>query len=93
MDVQFSRPQAVRQFVRLAGDIGSAAGQPEGHDVAIPVFLIVHCEDQDEIDRYWNALSAVPEAEQCGWLKNRFGVSWQIVPAAMDSLTRLTQAG
>ena len=44
------------------------------------VSLLVNCEDQAEIDRLWSALSAVPEAEACGWLKDRFGVSWQIAP-------------
>lgn len=44
------------------------------------VSLIVDTEDQHQIDRYWNALSAVPDSEICGWLKDRFGVSWQIVP-------------
>ncbi len=42
--------------------------------------FLVLCADQDEVDRYWQALSAVPEAERCGWLADRFGVSWQIVP-------------
>jgi predicted 3-demethylubiquinone-9 3-methyltransferase (glyoxalase superfamily) len=50
------------------------------------VSLSVACADQEEIDRLWNALSSVPEAEQCGWCKDRFGVSWQIVPANMDEL-------
>lgn len=50
------------------------------------VSLMVYCDTQDEIDRYWGALSAVPEAEQCGWLKDRYGVSWQIVPAVMDEM-------
>lgn len=50
------------------------------------VSLIVRCETQEEIDYYWNALSAVPEAEQCGWLKDRYGVSWQIVPTIMDTI-------
>lgn len=50
------------------------------------VSLIVYCDDQAEIDRYWEKLSAVPEAEQCGWLKDRFGLSWQIVPRAMDEM-------
>jgi len=50
------------------------------------VSLEVACDDQAEIDRLWDALSAVPEAEQCGWLVDRFGVSWQIVPSAMDEL-------
>ena len=47
---------------------------------------MVHCESQKEIDRYWSALSADPAAEQCGWLKDRFGVSWQIVPTAMNRM-------
>lgn len=46
----------------------------------------VQCADQAEIDRLWNALSAAPEAEQCGWLADKFGVSWQIVPANMGEL-------
>ncbi len=50
------------------------------------VSFIVTCDTQDELDRYWNALSADPEAEQCGWTKDRFGVSWQIVPAAMEAM-------
>lgn len=44
------------------------------------------CPDQAEIDRLWAALSAVPEAEQCGWCTDRFGVSWQIVPENIDEL-------
>jgi predicted 3-demethylubiquinone-9 3-methyltransferase (glyoxalase superfamily) len=48
--------------------------------------LMVYCEDQAEIDRLWTALSAVPEAEACGWLKDRFGVSWQIDPRALGEM-------
>lgn len=48
--------------------------------------LIVNCNDQNEIDYFWDKLSAVPEAEQCGWLKDKFGVSWQIVPSNMDDI-------
>ena len=44
------------------------------------------CDGQEELDRVWDALSAVPEAEQCGWLADKFGVSWQIVPANMGEL-------
>ncbi len=50
------------------------------------VSLMVHCDTQKEIDHYWNKLSAVKESEQCGWLKDRFGVSWQIVPNIMDKM-------
>lgn len=48
--------------------------------------LIVNCDDQKEIDYFWERLSAVPEAEQCGWLKDKFGLSWQIVPSNMDEI-------
>jgi predicted 3-demethylubiquinone-9 3-methyltransferase (glyoxalase superfamily) len=47
------------------------------------ISFLIECETQEEIDHYWNSLSAVPEAEQCGWLKDKYGVSWQIVPAGM----------
>ena len=40
-------------------------------------------KSQEEIDRLWNALSAVPEAEQCGWLQDKYGVSWQLVPSPL----------
>ncbi|WP_167760769.1 VOC family protein [Microbacterium paludicola] len=50
------------------------------------ISFVVACRDQAEIDYYWDRLSAVPESEQCGWCKDRFGVSWQIVPAEMDAL-------
>lgn len=50
------------------------------------VSLQVECADQAEIDHLWNLLSAVPEAEQCGWCKDAFGVSWQIVPVHMERL-------
>lgn len=48
--------------------------------------LIIKCKDQKEIDYFWDRLSAVPEAEQCGWVKDKFGVSWQIVPESMDDI-------
>lgn len=50
------------------------------------ISIMVYCEDQKEIDRYWDALSAVPESEQCGWLKDKFGVSWQILPSSLDEM-------
>lgn len=52
------------------------------------ISLIVNCDTQDEIDMYWQKLSAVPEAEQCGWLKDKYGVSWQIVPTAMGKMMK-----
>ena len=50
------------------------------------VSLMIYCADQAELDYYWERLSAVPEAEQCGWLKDRFGVSWQVVSADLDEM-------
>ncbi len=50
------------------------------------ISFMVRCEDQAEIDYFWERLSHTPEAEQCGWCKDKFGVSWQIVPANMDEL-------
>ena len=47
------------------------------------ISLQIYCDDQAECDRLTDALSAVPEAEQCGWVKDRFGLSWQIVPRMM----------
>ena len=48
--------------------------------------LIVYCDSQEEIDYYWNKLSHVSEAEACGWLKDQFGVSWQIVPRQIEEM-------
>lgn len=50
------------------------------------ISFMVNCADQNEIDYYWQKLSAVPEAEQCGWLKDKYGLSWQITPADMDEM-------
>lgn len=65
------------------------------------VSFVVSCDTQEEIDFYWEKLSAHPESEQCGWLKDKYGVSWQIVPSSMnemmtsgdeDAKARVTQA-
>ena len=50
------------------------------------ISFVVNCKDQEEIDYYWEKLSADPKAEQCGWLKDRYGVSWQIVPDKMQEM-------
>jgi predicted 3-demethylubiquinone-9 3-methyltransferase (glyoxalase superfamily) len=50
------------------------------------VSFVVNCDNQAELDRYWNALLRDGEAEQCGWLKDRFGLSWQIVPAVLTEM-------
>lgn len=50
------------------------------------ISFLVNCKDQDEVDYYWEKLSAVPKAEQCGWLKDKYGVSWQIQPEIMNEM-------
>ena len=62
------------------------SGREHGFGFNEAISLMVGCDTQDEIDYYWDRLSAVPESEQCGWLKDRFGVSWQIIPSALDEL-------
>ena len=72
----------------LEGQWFAAMDSAREHNFAFneAISFLVHCDTQDEIDDYWSKLSAVPEAEQCGWLKDKFGVSWQIVPTVMDEM-------
>lgn len=65
------------------------------------ISFMVNCDTQEEVDYFWSKLSAVPESEQCGWCKDQFGLSWQIVPIAMgkmmstgtpEQMARVTQA-
>ena len=50
------------------------------------ISFMVICASQKEIDHFWKRLSAVPEAEQCGWLQDKYGLSWQVVPDSLDSM-------
>lgn len=72
----------------LAGQEFGVMESANSHDFTFneAVSLIVNCQDQAEIDYFWDKLTAVPESEQCGWLKDKFGVSWQILPANMNEL-------
>ena len=54
------------------------------------ISLVINCETQDEIDRYWDALSAGGKIQQCGWLKDRYGLSWQVVPTLLATEMRQT---
>lgn len=73
------------------------------HDFAFTeaISLVISCETQEEIDYFWEKLSAVPESEQCGWLKDKYGLSWQVSPVEIgemmkygtrEQIDRLTQA-
>ncbi len=56
------------------------------------VSFSVPCKDQEEIDYYWGKLSKTPEFEQCGWCKDQYGLSWQIIPENMDKLMKRPNA-
>jgi predicted 3-demethylubiquinone-9 3-methyltransferase (glyoxalase superfamily) len=59
--------------------IGAGPLDPFNHAISV----VVNCETQEEIDRYWDALGNGGAIEQCGWLRDRYGVAWQIIPARM----------
>jgi predicted 3-demethylubiquinone-9 3-methyltransferase (glyoxalase superfamily) len=75
---------------RLEGQWFAAMDSAREHNFTFneAISFMVNCDTQEEIDYYWGKLSAVPGAEQCGWLKDKFGLSWQIVPTEMDSMMR-----
>ena len=62
--------------------IGAGPLDPFNHAIS----FVVHCDDQAELDRYWNALQQGGAVEQCGWLKDKYGVSWQIVPTILEQM-------
>lgn len=72
----------------LDGQEFAAMDSARGHDFSFneAISLMVDCDTQEQINYYWEKLSAVPEAEQCGWLKDQYGLSWQIVPRVMDKM-------
>lgn len=67
-------------FVALNG------GSVPGFTFSPATSFVVSCETQEEIDHLWKHLSSDPKAEQCGWLKDKFGITWQIVPAVLGEL-------
>lgn len=52
------------------------------------ISFVIECKDQEEIDYYWSKLSSSPENEQCGWCKDKFGLSWQVVPEGMEEMIK-----
>lgn len=61
-------------------------GGEQGFDFNESISFMISCKDQEEIDYYWSKLSAVSESEQCGWCKDKYGLSWQIVPENLGKL-------
>jgi predicted 3-demethylubiquinone-9 3-methyltransferase (glyoxalase superfamily) len=72
----------------LEGQWFAATDSGREHNFAFneAISFLVNCNTQEEIDYYWSKLSAVPESEQCGWLKDQYGLSWQISSAAMQEM-------
>jgi predicted 3-demethylubiquinone-9 3-methyltransferase (glyoxalase superfamily) len=73
---------SLNDYVFMAMD----SSYPHGFGFSEAISFVVNCDTQEEIDYYWNKLSAVPEAEQCGWLKDQYGISWQIIPTILEEL-------
>lgn len=73
---------------KLAGQWLAAMDSADKHDFNFneAVSMVISCKNQTEIDHYWQNLSSVPEAEQSGWLKDKYGVSWQVIPENIDEL-------
>jgi predicted 3-demethylubiquinone-9 3-methyltransferase (glyoxalase superfamily) len=78
--------QAISVEFELEGRAFTALNGARGTSFTEAVSFVVDCEDQDAVDRYWTALTDGGGESQCGWLKDRFGVSWQIVPSLLSSL-------
>ena len=72
-------------FVLKGQEFTALNGGPE-FDFTEAVSLYVHCKDQDEVDRYWDALLDGARSHNCGWVTDRFGVTWQIVPDRLREL-------
>lgn len=62
------------------------SGVPQSFSFNEAISLLINCDTQEEIDYYWEQLSAVPESEQCGWLKDKYGVSWQVSPSSLNEM-------
>jgi predicted 3-demethylubiquinone-9 3-methyltransferase (glyoxalase superfamily) len=79
----------------LEGQGFAAMDSAHAHDFGFneAISLMVHCDSQKEIDYYWDQLSADPAAEQCGWLKDKYGLSWQITPTEMDEMLATNDQG
>lgn len=92
---ELDAPGTVRHAAfQLEGQAFAAMDSAYMHEFTFneAISFIVNCENQEEIDFFWESLSFVPEAEQCGWLKDKYGVSWQIVPDIMADMLQTEDA-
>jgi predicted 3-demethylubiquinone-9 3-methyltransferase (glyoxalase superfamily) len=72
----------------LDGQKFTALNGGPSHKFTEAISLSVRCDSQQEVDYYWEKLSAGGREDQCGWLKDKFGLSWQVVPSALPSLLK-----
>ncbi|WP_238883762.1 VOC family protein [Clostridium sp. YIM B02551] len=101
---EFNKPDTIMQIKFNLENLSFSAmdsGYKHNFTFNEAISFVVSCDDQEEIDYFWDKLSAVPEAEQCGWLKDKYGLSWQITPTVMSEMmqnkdpqkmTQLTEA-
>jgi predicted 3-demethylubiquinone-9 3-methyltransferase (glyoxalase superfamily) len=85
----FQKPLAGKVLTinyELHGQLFTAINAGPEFTFSPAISLSINCKDQAEIDYFWEKLSAVPEAEQCGWIQDKYGLSWQIVPENIEEL-------
>lgn len=87
--LDFQQPLAGKELTlefKLGGQTFVAINAGSEFKFNESVSFSIACKDQEEIDYYWEKLSKVPESEQCGWCKDQYGLSWQVVPENIDEL-------
>ena len=78
---------------QLEGQEFTALNGGPDHEFTDAISLVVNCEGQDEVDHFWKLLSDGGEEGPCGWLKDRYGLSWQVIPTALPKLLTDTDPG
>jgi predicted 3-demethylubiquinone-9 3-methyltransferase (glyoxalase superfamily) len=89
---QGSKGKVLTIAFELDGQAFTALNGGPGHKFNEAVSFVVRCDSQDELDEYWSQLSAGGAEIQCGWLRDKFGLSWQIVPARLPDLLKHPKA-
>lgn len=87
---EYAKTSYIRYQLEALQFVASDNGTDVDFSFNESVSFIINCHGQQEIDYFWDKLSAVPESEQCGWVKDRYGISWQIVPDSMGELFNAT---